>query len=284
MSEVAEKNVELIAKYEEARKKLFELKFKLNEQIATKKLAVQQIASDIASSRRVRIDRKQIIDKHSELLSKLCKDCKKVFDKYHNLSAYKREIDEADVVVEQLTEKQSSLKAECEVLQKKAAEVDVKMTKASEKLVELSSASDKLKRQQIEAERALSAVKSKLEQLDNKANPYSELLENVQKKITDETKQLEEVTQECKYLRKAEQIVSQDSLKKFIIKDLICMINSKIKQYLMKMGAKYTCVFDENLDYTFITESGSCELQNFSCGEKKRLEIATCLSFRDFIA
>lgn len=61
-------------------------------------------------------------------------------------------------------------------------------------------------------------------------------------------------------MRKAEQIVSQDSLKKFIIKDLICMINSKIKQYLMKMGAKYTCVFDENLDYTFITESGSCEL------------------------
>jgi len=85
-------------------------------------------------------------------------------------------------------------------------------------------------------------------------------------------------------LRKAEQIVSQDSLKKFIIKDLICMINSKIKQYLMKMGAKYTCVFDEDLDYTFMTESGSCELQNFSCGEKKRLEIATCLSFRDFIA
>lgn len=58
MSEVAEKNVELIAKYEEARKKLFELKFKLNEQITTKKLAVQQIVSDIASSRRVRIDRK----------------------------------------------------------------------------------------------------------------------------------------------------------------------------------------------------------------------------------
>lgn len=124
------------------------------------------------------------------------------------MSAYKREIDEADAAVEQLTEKQSALKAECEVLQKKAAEVDVKMTKASEKLVELSSASDKLKRQQIEAERALSAVKSKLEQLDSKANPYSELLENVQKKIADETKQLEEVTQECKYLRKAEQIVS----------------------------------------------------------------------------
>ena len=52
----------------------------------------------------------------------------------------------------------------------------------------------------------------------------------------------------------------------------------------MKLGATFTCVFDENLDYQFVTDNGSCELQNFSCGEKKRLEIATCLSFRDFIA
>ena len=50
------------------------------------------------------------------------------------------------------------------------------------------------------------------------------------------------------------------------------------------MGASFTCIFDENLDYNFVTETGNCELQNFSCGEKKRLEIATCLSFRDFIA
>lgn len=99
MSEVAEKNTELIAKYEEARKKLFELKFKTNEQLTSKKLAAQQMTSDIAANRRVRIDRKQILDKHSELLSKLCKDCKKVFDKYHNLSAYKKEIDAADEAV-----------------------------------------------------------------------------------------------------------------------------------------------------------------------------------------
>jgi len=69
-----------------------------------------------------------------------------VFDKYHNLSTYKKEIDAADEAVEKLTEQQSTLKAECEALQKKLAEVDVKMTKASEKLVELSSASDALKR------------------------------------------------------------------------------------------------------------------------------------------
>lgn len=59
------------------------------------------------------------------------------------------------------------------------SEIDVKMSKANDKLIELTSASDVLKRKQLEAERALSAVKLKLEQLDSKANPYIEMLENV---------------------------------------------------------------------------------------------------------
>ena len=137
------------------------------------------MTSDITSNRRVRIDRKQILDKHAELLGKLCKDCKKVFDKYHNLSTYKKEIDAADETIEKLTEQQSMLNAECETLQQKLAEVDAKMIKANAKLTELNSATDMLKQKQLEAERALSAVKTKIEQLDGKANPYREMLENV---------------------------------------------------------------------------------------------------------
>lgn len=110
------------------------------------------------------------------------------------------------------------------------------------------------------------------------------MLESSNTQKDTQQKALDLVVKNLKYLRKAEQIVSQDSLKKFIIKDLIGLINNRIKTYLMKMGAKFTCVFDENLDYDFMTDSGKCELQNFSCGEKKRIEIATCLSFRDFIA
>ena len=88
-----------------------------------------------------------------------------------------------------------------------------------------------------------------MQQVVKKANPYADLLDETVKKIDSEVRLLEEITDSYKYLKKAEEIVSHESLKKFIIKDLIGIINSKIKSYLMKMGATFTCVFDENLDY-----------------------------------
>ena len=50
--------------------------------------------------------------------------------------------------------------------------------------------------------------------------------------------------------------MSQDTLRKFIIKDLIHLLNNKIKIYLSKLGANYTCIFDEDMNYTFITDGG----------------------------
>lgn len=67
-------------------------------------------------------------------MGKLCNDCKKVFDKYHNLSVYKKDIATADEAVEKLTKQQSVLRAECDALQKKLSGVDIKMAKANEKL------------------------------------------------------------------------------------------------------------------------------------------------------
>lgn len=279
-----QKNTELIEKYQDASKKLYDAKFKVNEQITTKKLNVQKMTSEIQHNQHAKADRKAIINKHAELLSKLCSECKKVFDKYHSLSKYQGEIDDADQNIQSLSAQISKEKEACAALQKKMTEIDAKMQKAQQKIQELNSQYDKVRAKQSQAESNLSSLRSSLQQVVKKANPYADLLDETVKKIDSEVRLLEEITDSYKYLKKAEEIVSHESLKKFIIKDLIGIINSKIKGYLMKMGATFTCVFDENLDYQFVTDNGSCELQNFSCGEKKRLEIATCLSFRDFIA
>ena len=97
-----EKNTELISKYEAASKKLFDAKLKLNEQIASANLHITTMKQEMQHNKRVRADRKQIIDKHAELLSRLCDDSKKVFDKYHNLSSYKKDIDAVDKSNEKL--------------------------------------------------------------------------------------------------------------------------------------------------------------------------------------
>lgn len=91
------------------------------------------------------------------------------------------------------------------------------------------------------------------------------------------------MSEKYKYLKFAESIVSQDTLRKFIISDLIGLLNNKIKLYLTRLGAKYSVVFDSDMNYTFMTEAGEYEYDNFSSGERARLMIAACFAFRDFM-
>jgi DNA repair exonuclease SbcCD ATPase subunit len=109
------------------------------------------------------------------------------------------------------------------------------------------------------------------------------MFENNKIQIENENKSLQDISDKYTYLKFAENIVSQDTLRKFIIADLIGLLNNKIKMYLTKFGAKFNVVFDSDMDYEFITDGGKCEYDNFSAGERARLMIAACFAFRDFM-
>lgn len=126
-------------------------------------------------------------------------------------------------------------------------------------------------------------VESELKKAEDAANPYVELLEGSKADIKRETDTLDSIGERYTYLKFAEGIVSQDTLRKFIIADLIGLLNNKIKMYLTKFGAKYSVVFDADMQYEFKTEGGTCEYDNFSAGERARLMIAACFAFRDFM-
>ena len=126
---------------------------------------------------------------------------------------------------------------------------------------------------------------NKIEQLNNAENPYKSLFEQNSSKIEKTTADLQELDSKCGYLKFAENVVSQETLKKFIIKDLVNLLNNRIKVYLTKLGTTYDCIFDENMDYHFIPkDSDECEYGNFSAGERMRLTIAASFAFRDFLA
>lgn len=279
-----EKNTDLILKCETSINKLNDAKQKLMLKINESKVAVSKIKQNIAFQQSLKSDRQKVLNKHAELLSKLCADCKPIFAEYHNLDVYKQEVQSAE-------QKMISFSTELEANTKNQADqtdqlkkIDAKLQELNAKITELTADFKVAKQKQGEAERTLAVLESSKQQIQDKANPYTDLLMKTKEDITKQKTTLETINEHYKYLAKAEEIVSHESLKKFIIKDLIGIINNRIKFYLTKMGAKYTCIFDDNLDYEFVTDSGPCELQNFSCGEKKRLEIATCLAFRDFIA
>ena len=117
-------------------------------------------------------------------------------------------------------------------------------------------------------ESRIESLKTDEDKAKNEENPYKALLESNAKQIEEESKLLQKTSDNYKYLKFAESIVSQDTLRKFIIKDLVGLLNNKIKVYLTKLGAKYTVVFDSDMDYEFLTEGGTCEYDNFSAGER----------------
>lgn len=277
-------NTEEASKYEVFINKINDAILKVNNTIQLISKNKNKIDVSLHKLQTSKKSHQKIIDTHAELLEKLCDDCKTVYKQYYSIDKCIEEIKQIDV-------KYSALKAEydSEVVKeteynKKLVVLNTKLQQANKKLDELTQEYVKTNTELTRLESRIDNVKSELENEKNAVNPYVKLFESNKKEIEAETNQLKATADKYKYLKFAESIVSQDTLRKFIIKDLIGLLNNKIKTYLTKLGAKYTVIFDSDMDYEFITDGGSCEYDNFSAGERQRIMIATCFAFRDFMA
>lgn len=229
-------------------------------------------------------DQKQkFIDEHSELLSKICGECTNVFKDYYNINTYVKEINN---ILESIKQNSEILKKNAETLKghnDKITKYQNKQTSIQNKIKTLTEEFNKANKNISTLETNMIVIESELLKVQNEKNPYTELFDNIKKEIEEHTKELNDISEKYKYLKFAENIVSQDTLRKFIIADLIGLLNNKIKMYLTKFGAKYNVIFDSNMNYEFIAEGQTYEYDNFSAGERARLMIAACFAFRDFM-
>ena len=226
----------------------------------------------------------KLIDKHTVILNKLCNDCKPVLAKYYNVDTATEENAIATSKIDKLQQKLDDLskqKTANIVMKEKLTE---KMKLAKQKIKDLTSQFNEHRAQLESINLKLHSFKQQLENQKNKTNPYDELIASNQKQIKDENSQIDVLAQKHNYLKMAESIVSQDTLRKFIISDLIALLNNRIKTYLTKLGANYYVVFDSDMNYEFVAQNGTCEFGNFSGGERMRLMIATSFAFRDFMS
>lgn len=228
--------------------------------------------------------KRAVISKHADLMSKLCGDCRPVFAKYYKLDQYQLEIDDAREKIGKVQAKLSEAKAKSQELSDKRAKIDGKMSEVDGRIRKMSSESAAAGRAVAVAEAALAAAERDRQRAESEANPYVELVESNRKGMADEEAALAKESDSYKYLKAAEAVVSQDTLRKFIISDLIGLLNNKIKTYLTRLGSKYTVEFDSDMNYEFVTNGGKCEFNNFSAGEKMRIMIATSFAFRDFMS
>lgn len=278
------KNTEETSKLESAIEKIRAAKRELTQavcDIASKNAKIELAIHKLNSSK----DSKQsVIDKHSELLNKLCADCKPIFSEYYKIGQFEQEI--ADIVAKisslQDSSKQNATKKI--ELDEKISKFDEKIKKAEDKIRLLTEKFNAANRELAVLENRMSSLDADYKRMKNETNPYNDLFKTNRKNIEAENAALEKIEERYKYLKFTETIVSQETLRKFIIADLIGLLNNKIKMYLTKMGSRYTVVFDSDMNYEFLTTGGECQFGNFSNGEKTRIMIATSFAFRDFMS
>lgn len=276
-------NSKEVKKYEEAIEKINSAIKEIENKIFDIKAKNSKIEVSLHKFESSKNQKQKVVDKHSELLSKLCVDCKKIFSDYYNIDSYINDINNYIEKIDECKENIRNNNSIIDELNKKNIFLEEKHKNANAKIKLLTEEFNKTNNNIRSIETDIAIVKAELEKTKKNINPYVELLKNNEIQLETENSNLDKISDKYVYLKFAENIVSQDTLRKFIIADLIGLLNNKIKMYLTKFGAKFNVVFDSDMNYEFITDGGTCEYDNFSAGERARLMIAACFAFRDFM-
>lgn len=276
-------DVKTVEKLEKAIEKLEEMHLDLNSKELELSKKISRCELGIEKLESTKSTNSNAIAKHNQVLEKLCDDCKKIFKEYCNLDVCEKAIKDADVGIDKLEKTRKSLELKKQELKTENSETASKLQKARAKMKELTAASSEHRAAVARLESKIESLKNELAKTKSEKNPWNEMLVDTQSKMDAENSNLESLVKKSKKLELAESIVSQDTLRKFVIKDLVVLLNNKIKTYLTKLGAGFYVVFDEDMDYEFVTPSGSCEWSNFSAGERMKTMIATSFAFRDFM-
>lgn len=284
-SSMVKKNVDAISVCEEKIKKTSDEINRINETIQNNDLSINKFKMENKQIDSAVNDRRKIIDKHSTLRSKLCDDCKDVFSDYYNLKKYENDI------VKYENRKSSNLK---EIEKLNGIQANLNSSKKENMKIqdgyakELRGLNEEYENAQNELrkyENALNSLKYQLETEMSNENPYIKMMESNNVKVKDINNRLTTIMERYKYIQFGEGILDQDNLKRFIIKDLIGLLNNRIRYYLHKLGAQYDIVFNEDMEYDFVTDvKDGIEFNNFSKGEQARISVATCFAFRDFLS
>ena len=276
-------NSEEVGKYELACNLLSDKILAHSTALNAARSKVSEISVQISALEASKSQKQKILDKHQSILGKLCDKCVTAFKDHYNIATYADEIATADKEIACLLESKSKQKEAMAAEQTAIDTLNTKLNLANTKIRTLTAAFNEANRQLANLTAQISVTDTSIAHLAAETNPYTALLEMNDADLAKETKELEVVSGKYKYLKFAENIVSQDTIRKFIISDLIGLLNNKIRSYLLKFGAKYYVTFDSDMNYEFKTEGGTYEYDNFSSGERARIMIASCFAFRDFM-
>jgi DNA repair exonuclease SbcCD ATPase subunit len=220
------------------------------------------------------------INKYANIYDMVCDCCQKKLDDCLGLADNKENIKSLDDVITLCTEKKEAIS---EALKKITDKSDV--IKSNIRKLESKRSESERNKRLIESNKAkLELLEKSLEEEKNKTSNFDDLYEQYNKEKDELYTELSKKIDRRNYLNMLKSILSEDGVKKHIISTLINALNNRIASYLEEMGSEYTVIFDPNFECQFLTTTGECEFNNFSAGEKMRLNHATMFAFQDIIS
>ena len=254
---------------------------KLQEEQSKIKIKLVAKASEAKSLQDKNEQMKKFIDKNTALRNLLCEKCKPRVDELLNIGVLMSHIDENNSKISEL---------KSELLQIQSTKDDGNRTKElSNRLRNLQDEVNALNVEIRGHRNSIESSKYMLETIDNnykkvdEIEPYSDLIESDKKEIEEKSQKKDALTKERQKLAIIKFMTDDEIIHKFVISQFAKDINLYISKYLSAMGVNYTVVFDNNLTYSFMTQSGEMSYELFSSGEKMRLNIATSFAFRKLL-
>lgn len=111
---------------------------------------------------------------------------------------------------------------------------------------------------------------------------FVELINSVCNNINDLQKQVDTETDKIETLEIVKFLLSEEGIKKFIVKKILKLLNSRLLHYLKKLNAPCTCSFNDLFEESIVNDKDiECSYESFSGGERKRIDLAMLFTFQD---
>lgn len=117
---------------------------------------------------------------------------------------------------------------------------------------------------------------------ETETDHFANLIEETKQREDTLVKKCEEIQTKQANLDVIKFIVSEEGVKSFIVKKILRVLNTKLLYYLKKFDSNCVLSFNEYFEEHLIDETGhATTYNNFSAGERKRIDLASLFAFMD---
>jgi len=261
-------------------KKEIELKLnKYKEQKQQLEIAKTKLQSEISSLDKEIKQHHSVQQKFSGITDIICISCKDMVDKEFKLIEIQTRIEQCNNTISSHNEKLEKLKV---LNTKLVTEIQSNNTQLTSLNLDIELVNKNIIFNNI-LDNKISSLEVQIKDTESKQSPFENLLSNYTKERNKVYDLLKQKIEKKKYLEYISYLLSEDGVKKFIISNIVNILNVRIRKYLDELSANYTVILSPDFNAKFLTASGECEYGNFSAGEQRRIELATALALRDVL-